>query len=129
MYAWWTLSAETCLAQLKTDVSNGLSDDEAQHRLAATGPNTLIERGIKSPWVILGAQFTGVMVVVLIVAAVVSAFLGEYADAIVIGVIVILNALLGLSQEYRAEKAMAALKRMAVPTVKIRRGGDVREIS
>src|ERR1035437_5957540 len=116
MHSWWTLSAEACLTQLKTDASNGLSDEEAQHRLTATGLNTLIERGIKSPWVILAAQFTGVMMVILLVAAVVSVFLGEYADAIVIGVIVILNALLGLSQEYRAEKAMAALKRMAVPT-------------
>lgn len=129
MHSWWTLSVENCLAQLKSDASNGLSDAEAQHRLATTGPNTLVERGIKSPWVILAAQFTGIMMVILIVASVVSALLGEYADAIVIGVIVILNALLGLSQEYRAEKAMAALKRMAVPTVKVRRGGDVREIS
>jgi len=129
MHSWWTLSARNSLAQLKTDAAKGLSDTEAQSRLAATGPNTLVERGVKSPWVILAEQFTGIMVIILIIAAVVSAAMAEYADAIVIGVIVILNALLGLSQEYRAEKAMAALKRMSVPTVKIRRDGEVREIS
>ncbi len=129
MNSWWTLDVATCLAQLKTDVEHGLDNDEAQRRLAATGPNMLIERGAKSPWSILLEQFTGIMVIILIVAAIVSAFLGEFADAIVIGIIVILNALLGLSQEYRAEKAMAALKRMAVPTVKVKRGNEVREIS
>jgi len=129
MNLWWTLSAEACLAQLKADAQKGLSNEDAQRRLIATGPNMLVERGTKSPWVILAEQFTGIMVIILIIAAVVSACLGEYADAIVIGIIVILNALLGLSQEYRAEKAMAALKRMAVPTVKVRRGGDIQEIS
>ncbi|MDD5679078.1 MAG: cation-translocating P-type ATPase [Kiritimatiellae bacterium] len=129
MNSWWTLAVETCLTQLKTDAAHGLSDEEAQRRLAATGPNMLVEHGAKSPWVILAEQFTSIMVIILIIAAVVSAFMGEFADAIVIGIIVILNALLGLTQEYRAEKAMAALKRMAVPTVKVRRGGDVREIS
>ncbi|MFA5042481.1 MAG: cation-translocating P-type ATPase [Kiritimatiellia bacterium] len=129
MNAWWNISTAESLAELDSDASRGLSDREAQRRLDAYGPNALEERGIKSPWVILREQFTGVLIVVLIAAAIVSAALGEYADAAVIFVIVVLNALLGLSQEYRAEKAMAALRRMSVPTVKVRRNGGVQEIS
>ena len=69
------------------------------------------------------------MVVILIVAAVVSAALGDYEDTAVILAIVVLNAILGFTQEYRAERAIAALKRLAVPTVRVRRGGHVQEIS
>jgi hypothetical protein len=69
------------------------------------------------------------MVVILIIATIVSALLGEFKDAAVVLAVVVLNALLGFRQEYQAEKAMAALKKMAVPIVKVRRGGHVREIS
>lgn len=128
MNEWWKISVDECLAKLGSDGAKGLSDDEAGARLEKYGPNALIERGMKSPWVILWEQLTGVMVVILLVAGLVSAVMGEYTDAVVIAIIVVLNALLGLTQEYRAEKAMAALKRMSVPTVRIRRNGDVREI-
>ena len=129
MHAWWKLTIADSLVELGTDVTAGLSDQEVRRRLDQYGSNVLTERGVKSPWLILWEQLTGVMVVILIIAALVSGAMGEYADAVVIGVIVVLNALLGLSQEYRAEKAMAALKRMAAPTVKVRRGGEVREIA
>lgn len=128
MNDWWKLSAAESLAKLDSVAPTGLSSSEAQRRLLAHGPNALLERGIKSPWVILWEQLTGVMVVILVIAAVVSAAMGEHADAIAIGVIVVLNAVLGLSQEYRAEKAMAALKRMSVPIVKVRRDGEIHEI-
>ena len=129
MNEWYRTTKEDTLSNLKTNSEQGLSQAEAQRRLAEHGPNELIDRGLKSPWLILWEQLTAVMVVILIIAALVSALLGDYKDAIAIMAIVILNAILGFSQEYRAEKAMAALKKMAVPTVKVRRDGRVQEIS
>jgi Ca2+-transporting ATPase len=114
---------------LSSNAESGLAPAEAQKRLAEQGPNELVERGAKSPWLILWEQLTGVMVVILIVAAIVSGALGDWKDAIAILAIVVLNAVLGFSQEYRAEQAMAALKQLAVPTVKVRRDGHVVEIS
>ena len=78
---------------------------------------------------ILLAQLTGVLTLILIGAAVVSVFLGDVIDAVVILAIVVLNAALGFTQEYRAEQSMAALKRLAVPTVRVQRDGTVRELS
>ena len=69
------------------------------------------------------------MIVILIVAAVASAFLGDYDDSIAIAVIIVLNAALGFGQEYRAERAMVALKQLSAPTVRVRREGHVREVS
>ncbi|HEY6751008.1 MAG TPA: cation-translocating P-type ATPase [Rubrobacteraceae bacterium] len=117
------------LRALGTDAKEGLDEAEAARRLRERGPNELVERGGKGPWSILWEQFTSVMVVILVVAAVVSAALGDYEDAVAIAVIVVLNTVLGFSQEYRAEKAMAALKRMAVPTARVCREGRVKEIS
>ncbi|GAP18295.1 cation-translocating P-type ATPase [Levilinea saccharolytica] len=114
---------------MEVNTQQGLSADEVQHRQAQYGPNELIDRGTKSPWKILLEQLSGVMVIILIVSAVISALLGEYKDAVVILIIVILNSILGFTQEYRAEQAMAALKKMAVPHVRVRRSGHVQEIS
>lgn len=126
---WHTLDIPEVLNNLQSDATNDLDGAAVVRRLAEHGPNELVERGGKSPWRILWEQLTATMVIILIVAALLSAFLGDYKDAIVILVIVVLNALLGFSQEYRAERAMAALKKLAVPTVKVRRNGRVQEIS
>ncbi len=126
---WHTLDVPEALNNLQSDATNGLDEAEVVRRLAEHGPNALVERGGKSPWRILWEQLTATMVIILIVAALLSALLGDYKDAIVISVIVVLNAILGFSQEYRAERAMAALKKLAVPTVKVRRNGRVQEIS
>jgi len=126
---WYRTEIDDVLLNLETDLQSGLTQVEAQRRLAEHGPNELVERGLKSPWKILWEQLTAVMVVILIIAAVISAFLGDLHDAIAIMVIVVLNAVLGFTQEYRAEKAMAALKKLSVPTVKVRRDGLVQEIS
>jgi Ca2+-transporting ATPase len=129
MTTWFQLETASLLRNLTTDIETGLSPTEAEQRLARHGPNELVERGLTSPWRILWDQLTAVMVVILIIAAIISAFLGDFKDAIAILVIVVLNAVLGFTQEHRAEKAMSALKKLAVPTVKVRRGSQVREIS
>ncbi|MEW5985451.1 MAG: cation-translocating P-type ATPase [Chloroflexota bacterium] len=129
MSDWYRLETSQVLQELKSDGAAGLSAAEAERRLQQYGLNELVERGVKSPWRILWEQLTAVMVLILIIAAVVSAFLGDWEDTVVILAIVVMNALLGLTQEYRAEKAIAALKKLAVPTVKVRRDGHVQEIS
>ena len=121
-------SVEELLKLLGSDVKRGLSNEEVRKRFQQYGPNELIERGAKSAWKILWEQFTETMVVILIISAVITFFLQEYKDSIAILVIVILNGLLGFSQEYRAEQSMAALKKMSVPKVRVRRDGKVSEI-
>jgi P-type Ca2+ transporter type 2C len=125
---WHTLSKQDVLANLNSS-ENGLTPEMVTDRHAMFGYNELIERGIKSPWAILWEQMTALMVVILIIAAIISGVLGDYKDAIAIMAIVILNAILGFTQEYRAEKAMAALRKLAVPVVRVRRAGHVMEIS
>ena len=126
---WYTLAAAEVMQRLGSAAASGLTAAEAAQRLATTGPNELVERGGRSKWEILLEQFTNILTILLIVAAVVSAFLGDWIEAVVILLIVILNGVLGFTQEYRAEQSMAALKRMAVPTVRVRRDGRLQEIS
>ncbi|HSJ52630.1 MAG TPA: HAD-IC family P-type ATPase, partial [Anaerolineae bacterium] len=126
---WHQLETEQVLSQLQSNGAAGLTAAEAARRLEEHGPNELVERGIKSPWRILWEQLTATMVLILIIAAIISSVLGDWKDAIAILAIVVLNAALGFSQEYRAEKAIAALKQLAVPTVRVRRDGHVTEIS
>ncbi|GIK39731.1 MAG: ATPase [Chloroflexota bacterium] len=126
--SWYKLEPAETLTQLGTDATHGLTEAEAGLRLAEHGPNELTERAAKSPWRILWEQFTATMVIILIVAAVIAGSLGELKDTIAILSIVVLFGLLGFLQEYRAEKAMAALKKLAVPNVRVYRDGQVREI-
>ena len=128
MNRWYTKSAEEILHESESDLQKGLSTAEIVKRREQFGLNELVDRGTKSPWKILWEQLTETMVVILIISAVITFFLQEYKDAIAIFVIVVLNSILGFTQEYRAEKAMAALKKMAVPKVRVRRDGKVSEI-
>ena len=128
MSDWHTGSIPEILETLGTDVEKGLGDDRAGNLLREHGANELVEKAAKSPWRMLLAQFTETMVVILIVAAVVSGLLGKFTEMVAILAIVLMFAILGFVQEYRAERAMAALKRLAVPNVRVRRGGEVREI-
>lgn len=116
-------------AELKTDAQNGLTSAEANARLAKYGRNLLPSGEGSSVWKILLEQFKNIMVIILIIAAVVSVLLNDVEDAIVILVIVVLNAALGTYQEFRAEQALAALGAMQVPSVRVRRDGNVAEIS
>ena len=128
MKNWYSKNVQEVLQEVGGDLQKGLSSDEVVKLREQYGLNELVDRGTKSPWKILWEQLTGTMVIMLIISAVITFFLKEYKDAIAILVIVILNTILGFSQEYRAEQAMAALKKMAVPKVRVRRDGKVTEI-
>ena len=119
----YQLSTEELPRRLRVDPARGLSIEEARRRLAEQGPNELTEWSARTPWVILWDQLSATMVLVLLAAAMISFALRDTKDAIAILAIVVLNAALGFVQEYRAEKAMAALKRLAVPSVTVRRDG------
>lgn len=107
----------------------GLSSEQAQQRLEEYGPNELKEKKKKTPLMMFLDQFRDFMILALIGAAVISGFIGEISDTIAIIVIVLLNAIIGFIQEYRAEKAMSALKKMASPTATVLRNGAPTNIS
>jgi P-type Ca2+ transporter type 2C len=125
---WHALGEHRVYEELQSG-PDGLADPEAARRLAYYGPNELIEKGKKKAWRILVAQVKEVMILILLVAVVISAALHEYIDAIVIFVIVALNTILGFWQEFKAENAMAALKKMTVLNVRVRRDGTEQQIS
>lgn len=129
MRAWHLQSVEESIAELSVDPTQGLTTAEAERRLAEHGPNELLDKGAKSPWRILWEQFSATMVLILIGAGVLSIFLGKANESISIFAIVILFGLLGFVQEYRAERAMAALKQLSVPNVRVRRNGKVVEMA
>ncbi|MFY9940920.1 MAG: cation-translocating P-type ATPase [Desulfobacterales bacterium] len=125
---WHQLDSEGVIAKLQTS-AGGLSSEEARRRLERYGLNELIEKKPKSLWVMFLDQFKDFMILVLIAAAVVAGAIGELADTIAIVVIVVLNAVLGFVQEYRAEKAMAALKKLAAPAATVMRNGQPESIA
>jgi Ca2+-transporting ATPase len=125
--SWHNLDVPEVLASLDSK-HDGLSQEEAQRRLAEFGPNELAGKKKNSPWIIFLEQFKNFLIIILLVAVVLSAIMGETADAIVIFAIVLFAAGLGFIQEYRAEKAMEALKRMAAPMASVLRGSKEAEI-
>ena len=129
MSAWHTLSPEAVLAEVRSTAAAGLSDADAAARLTTHGPNALPEPGQRGPWRLLWAQLTATLVLILMAAAVVSGLLGKWLEAGSILAIVVLFVLLGFLQEYRAERAIAALRQLAVPTARVRRGGSLRSVS
>ncbi|UCG79486.1 MAG: cation-translocating P-type ATPase [Nitrospirota bacterium] len=119
---WHVKGAEEVCVDLDT-TRQGLAPGEAAKRLVEFGPNRLEEKKRRSPLKMFFDQFRDFMIIILVVAAVVAGALGEVTDTVAIVVIVILNAVLGFSQEFRAEKAMEALKKMAAPSALVIRGG------
>jgi Ca2+-transporting ATPase len=107
---------------------NGLSGKEAAKRLRQYGPNELKEKKKRTPLIMLLDQFKDFMIVILMAAAVVAGIIGEMTDTLVILAIVIANAVIGFVQEYRAEKAMEALKEMAAPQATVVRDGNAQRI-
>ena len=129
MSNWYQKRSIEVVEALESSEDIGLNSSEIEHRLEKYGSNELVEQGQKGAWQIFAEQFTGVLVIILLVAAILSAVLGDYEDAIAIAAIVILNGFLGFRQEYRAEQAMSALKRMATPLVRVRKDGQVDEVN
>ena len=125
---WHQLDPQEVLEKLQSS-DMGLTSGEARQRLERYGPNELIEKKHKSLWMMFLDQFKDFMILVLIAAAVVAGVIGELTDTIAIAVIVLLNAVLGFVQEYRAEKAMAALKKLAAPSATIIRDGRAESIT
>ncbi|QQE67262.1 magnesium-transporting ATPase [Leptolyngbya sp. BL0902] len=130
---WHVVDARQALDWLESDAEQGLASQTVIERRQQYGPNELEESGGRPPWRILLDQFTNIMLLMLIAVAVVSGVLSlrhqEFPkDAIAIFSIVILNGVLGYFQESRAEKALAALKKMAAPSVRVQREGRLQEV-
>jgi Ca2+-transporting ATPase len=122
---WHQHSVEEAVELLETHLHQGLTTRAARERLSRYGPNELQERPRPGFWHLLLSQFKQFLVLILIVAAIVSFFLGEYVEAGAIMAIVILNAALGVVQESKAEEALAALQKMAAPEARVVRDGRV----
>jgi Ca2+-transporting ATPase len=125
---WHCLGIQDAVDRLDSDLHEGLSSAAASAGLVRHGPNTLTETGRRHPLAMLAAQFTDFMILVLIAAAIIAGLVGEPQDSIVIVVIVLLNGILGFVQEYRAERAMAALKQMAAPMASVIRDGQIHTV-
>lgn len=125
--AWYQIDVNEIFKTLKT-TEQGLTNEAADDRLQQYGPNRLAEEETVSRLKILIHQFTSPLIYILLVAAVVTAFLGEYIDTGVILAIVLLNAVIGYIQEYKAEKSVRALKKMVVPKARVLRNGKEKEI-
>ncbi|MBD3198228.1 MAG: HAD-IC family P-type ATPase [Candidatus Lokiarchaeota archaeon] len=133
------LKTEEVTEELETDIQNGLSEEEAQKRLEKYGPNELKETKRVTAWEIFFSQFKDFLIYLLFFAIAVSIIIGfyeisqgnepsEFVDALVIFIILIVNAILGFYQEYKAEQALESLKKMAPRYAKVIRDGKVREI-
>jgi Ca2+-transporting ATPase len=116
--AWHALKTEQVLRDLEA-YKEGLTSEEAERRLASYGPNQLYEAPRTGFLAMLWDQLNSFVVILLIVASVVSALLGDYVEAAAIMAIVVLNAVLGIVQEQRAEEALAALKKLASPDAQV----------
>jgi len=124
---WHTLPVDAVVSHLHS-APEGLAEIEVERRLARYGPNELEAAHRVSPWAVLLGQLKNVLIIILLIATAISAFVGHGVEAIAIAVIVLFAVVLGFVQEYRAERAIEALRRMAAPTVAVIRGGQEIEI-
>ena len=128
---WHNLSTKDVEIKLETNLKDGLTDEEVAERLKKYGENKLQEQKKESIFIKFLKQFNDFMIIILIIAAVVSAIVtkiqgtGEYIDSIIIIAIVVLNAIMGLVQEAKAEKSLEALKKMSAPVAKVKRKGEI----
>ena len=127
-HQWHQVDREKTAEILQVNLESGLTAAHVQERLANFGPNEITEQGGKSIWKMLWGQLTDTMVLVLFAAAIISVLISDWKDAVAIFAIVLINAVIGLVQEYRAEQALAALKQLASPSVGVRRNGKPEDI-
>lgn len=125
---WALMTEQEAVASLTTDPEAGLSAAESAHRLETYGPNQLQEKPPVPKWKVFLSQFKDFMIYVLIVAVIIAAVEGQVVEAVAILAILLLNGVLGFVQEYRAEQALEALKRMSAPMATVIRGGVEREV-
>jgi len=125
---WHSMVVERVLRELDTDPHQGLSEEEARRRVERYGPNELRKEERASPFALFLNQFKNTLIVILLVATVLSALVGEIVDAGIILAIVVFSTVLGFVQEHRAERALEALKKMLTPTITAIRGGAEQEI-
>jgi Ca2+-transporting ATPase len=126
---WFSKSEKDVLKDLNVDPSTGLTSGEANARLDKYGMNKLKGKPKKSFASLFLSQLKDMLIYVLLAAAVITIFIGEYVDAIIILLVVILNAVIGVVQEYKAEKAVEALQQMTTPKSLVRRDGEIKEIN
>ncbi len=117
-------SIDAVVSGLNTHLDQGLTHQDARERLAKFGPNELTEQPQPGFLALLWDQFNNYLVIILIIAALISLALGEYIDSVAIMFIVVLNAVVGVIQESKAEQALAALKKMSAPNVQVMRDGQ-----
>lgn len=125
--AWHALSSDQTLAALDASPA-GLEEAEVARRMAIAGPNEIADAKPIRPLALLAAQFKSVLIAILLAAAVISGASGEWADCLAIGAILVINAVIGFFQEYGAEKALAALRKLTGRTARVRRSGTARVV-
>lgn len=126
---WYTKSSKQVLEELEVNEKAGLSKGEVAARLAQYGPNKLVGKKKKSLFRLFLEQLQDVLIYVLLAATAITIVIGEYTDAIIILTVVILNAVIGVVQEYKAGKAVEALQKMASPKAIVRRGNELVEVA
>jgi P-type Ca2+ transporter type 2C len=125
---WFNENSKEVEKKLSTNILNGLSKEEAQSRLIKNGPNKLTGKKKKSIFILLFEQINDPMIYILLGAAVISAIVGEISDALIILLVIAINAVIGVFQESKAEKALEALKNMSTPKAVVKRDGEIFEI-
>ncbi|MER5450852.1 cation-translocating P-type ATPase [Streptomyces sp. NPDC002764] len=120
--------ADEVAALLGVNPATGLTTADAEHRAGTWGANELAEPARRPQWLRLLDQFRSFLIGILIAAAVVAGIIGDIRDAVVIAIVLLINATLGYLQERRAERSLEALRQMLVPTARVRRDGRVREV-
>lgn len=126
---WFSKSKDDVTKELNVNPSTGLTTQEAKARLEKYGPNKLKGKPKKSLISLFFAQLKDMLIYVLLAAAVITIFINEYVDSIIILIVVLINAVIGVVQEAKAEKAVEALQKMTTPKSLVRRDGEVKEIN